>query len=64
MIGYQLWGTGSGVQVSALSGFLRTTDSRLGGAVAFLSGEGLVCLDEVTGTVRLTEAGARHLLGA
>lgn len=64
MIGYHLWGGGSGLEVSTLSSFLHTTDHRLGGAVAFLSAEGLVCLDEVNGTVRLSELGARHLLGA
>lgn len=63
MIGYQLWGVASGFRLSELSGALCTTDNRLGGALTYLAAEGLICLDESTGTVRLSAAGARHLLG-
>lgn len=63
MAGYQIWGTGSGVQLAELCGFLRTTDGRLVNAIAFLTDEGLVCLDEIAGTVRLTDSGARNLFG-
>ena len=63
MIGYQLWGVGSAVQLAELPAALQTTGSRLGTALRFLSREGLVCVDEVAGTVRLSDSGARHLLG-
>jgi len=62
MIGYQLWGAESGVDVTELCGVLRTTDARIGGVVAFLAGEGLVSRDETSGSVRLTDVGARNLL--
>ena len=63
MIGYQLWGAESTLDVSQLSGALRTTAAQLDGAVAFLTGEGLVVHDDATRTVRLTDIGARNLLG-
>jgi len=62
MIGYQLWGAESSVELSELCGALRTTDRRVGGILAYLAAEGLVTLDRAAGTVRLTAAGARHLL--
>jgi hypothetical protein len=63
MTGYQLWGVGSGVQVTELPAALQTTGSRVATALRFLSSEALICLDEVAGTVRLSDSGARHLLG-
>jgi hypothetical protein len=63
MIGYQLWGTDSGLAVSELRQVLGATDIGLGGALTFLIHEGLVCLDQAAGTVRLSAAGARNLLG-
>ena len=63
MIGYRLWGTDSGLAVSDLRQVLGATDIGLGGALAFLIREGLVSLDQVAGTVRLSDAGARNLLG-
>jgi hypothetical protein len=63
MIGYQLWGVDSAVPLTELPAALHTTGSRIGTALRFLSGEGLICVDEVAGTVRLSDSGARHLLG-
>lgn len=63
MIAYQLWGVSSGVQLSELPAALQATGSRVGTALRFLSSEGLICVDEVAGTVRLSDSGARHLLG-
>ena len=63
MIGYQLWGCGSGLQLTELSAALQTTASRLAAALRFLSREGLICVDEGAGTVRLSHSGADHLLG-
>ena len=63
MVGYQIWGADSELDVSQLSGFLRTTDARLDGAVAFLAGEGLVSHDKARRTVCLTDIGAHNLLG-
>lgn len=64
MIGYQLWGAGSAVELAQLPATLRTTGSSITTALRFLSGEGLIWVDEVAGTVRLSDAGARHLLGS
>jgi hypothetical protein len=63
MIGYQLWGVDSAVQLTELPAALQTTGNKLGAALRFLSGEGLICVDEVAGTVRLSDSGARHFLG-
>jgi hypothetical protein len=63
MVGYQLWGAESALELAQLSTSLQTTDARMGGVLAYLIGEGLVSLDKATGTVRLTGAGARDLLG-
>ena len=63
MIGYRLWGVSSGVQLTELPAALQTTGSRVGTALRFLSSEGLICVDEVAGTVQLSDSGARHLLG-
>ena len=63
MIGYRLWGCGSGVQLTELSAALQTTASRLAAALRFLSREGLICVDERAGTVRLSHSGAHHLFG-
>jgi hypothetical protein len=63
MIGYQLWGAGSGLELADLPGTLRTSGPRLVSALRYLSREGWVRIDEVTGTVRLTDSGARRLLG-
>jgi hypothetical protein len=62
MIGYQLWGAGSGMQLAELPAALCTTGGMIGAVLRFLSGEGLVCVDEIAGTVRLSDSGARHLL--
>jgi len=62
MVGYQLWGTDSALNVGELAGCLRTTDARMAGLVVYLAGEGLVVLDVGAGTVRLTESAARNLL--
>ncbi len=64
MIGYQFWGPSSGFEVQHLSAFLRTTEARLRAALAYLTTEGLVCLDTAAGTVRLSDAGARDLLSS
>jgi hypothetical protein len=63
MIAYQLWGADSHLEPAALCRSLRTTDRHMGGLLAYLADQGLVCLDSTTGTVRLTEHGARDLLG-
>jgi hypothetical protein len=63
MIGYQLWGAESGLEVAELSASLHTSGGGIGTALRFLSGEGLVSVDERAGTVSLTASGARHLLG-
>lgn len=63
MIGYQLWGGSSGVQLTELPAALQTTGGKVGTALGFLSSEGLICVDEVAGTVRLSDSAARHLLG-
>jgi hypothetical protein len=62
MIGYQLWGVGSGVELAQLPDALGTTGSSIATALRFLSGEGLIWVDEDAGTVRLSDSGARHLL--
>ncbi len=62
MVGYQLWGAESALHVGELAGCLHTTDTRVTGLVVYLAGEGLVSVDRGTGTVRLTEHGARDLL--
>lgn len=62
MIGYQFWGVGSGVELAQLPDALRTTGSSITTALRFLSREGLICVDEDAGTVRLSDSGARHLL--
>jgi len=63
MIGYQFWGVGSGVQLTELPAALQATGSKVGTALRFLVSEGLICVDEVAGTVRLSDSGARQLLG-
>lgn len=63
MIGYQLWGVGSGLELADLPVALRTTGASVGTALRFLSSEGLVDVDEAAGTVRLSNSGARRLLG-
>jgi Mn-dependent DtxR family transcriptional regulator len=60
MIGYQLWGVDSGVELAELAESLCTSDQRVDGVVTYLTGEGLVCVDQA-GTVRLTDH-ARRLL--
>jgi len=62
MTGYQLWGAVCGLGLAELAAALHTTDGRIATALHFLSGEGLVCVDEVAGTVRLSDSGARHFL--
>ena len=62
MTGYQMWGPASAFEVEQLSGFLHTSETRLGGVLTYLAAEGLVALDEVAGTVRLSDHGARKLL--
>lgn len=62
MIGYQLWGVGSGVELAQLPDALGTTGSSITTVLRFLSGEGLIWVDEDAGTVRLSDSGARHLL--
>ncbi len=61
MTGYQLWGVRSRLPLADLPAFLRTTDARLYAIVGYLATEGLISLDGETGTVRLTENGARDL---
>jgi hypothetical protein len=63
MIGYQLWGVGSGVALAELHAALRSTGAGFGIALQFLSSEGLVDVDETAGTVRLSNSGACRLLG-
>jgi hypothetical protein len=62
MIGYRFWGVLSGFELAQLSGFLRTTETRLDLVLTYLAAEGLVSLDKTAGTVRLSDHGARHLL--
>ena len=62
MVGYQLWGTECALHLAELAGCLRTTDTRVAGLVVYLAGEGLGAIDNGSGTVRLTEHGARDLL--
>jgi hypothetical protein len=62
MFGYQLWGGRSRWLLSELSQFLHTSDARLVRVLHDLVAEGLVAMDEATGTVRLSQAGARRLL--
>jgi hypothetical protein len=62
MLGYQLWGADSAINLGELAGCLRTTDARVAALVLHLVQEGLVVLDHGAGTVRLTEGGARDLL--
>ena len=54
MIAYQLWGVDSNLELVALCRSLRTTDSHMGGLLAYLAHQGLVRLDTTAGTVRLT----------
>lgn len=63
MIAYQLWGIDSHLELSALCRSLRTTEHHMGGVLAYLAGQGLVYMDVAAGTVRLSESGARDLLG-
>jgi len=63
MIGYQLWGVSSSMQLTELPAALQTTSSKIGTALRFLTSEGLICVNEVAGTVRLSDFGAHHLLG-
>ncbi len=62
MTGYQLWGPESRLLLTELTTFLQTSDIRLHGVVAYLAVEGLVSVDGVSGTVQLTEHGARDLM--
>lgn len=62
MTGYQLWGPESRLLLTELTTFLQTSHVRLNGVVAYLAVEGLVSLDGVSGTVQLTERGARDLM--
>jgi len=62
MIAYQFWGDDGGIELSALSGSLHTSDHCIGGAVSFLAHEGWVQVDERTGIVRLTDNGVQHFL--
>jgi hypothetical protein len=62
MTGYQLWGAASGLELAHLPAVLHTTAGAIATALSFLSGEGLVCVDEMAGTVRLSDFGARHFL--
>lgn len=62
MMGYHLWGAECVLNVGDLAGCLRTSDKRLTDLIVYLDGEGLVVSDNVAGTVRLSEHGARHLL--
>jgi hypothetical protein len=64
MTGYRLWGAASGLDLAELPAALHTTGGRIATALRLLSGEGLVCVDEVAGTVRLSDSGARHLFRA
>jgi len=61
MLGYQMWGTESHWSFTDLSAFLRTSDARLGSALTYLHGEGLVSLDYTACTVRLSNHGAAKL---
>lgn len=63
MIGYQLWGVGSGLELAELPAALRSTHIEIRTVLRYLSREGLVDVDEAAGTVRLSDSGARHLLG-
>ena len=63
MIGYQLWGVGSGLDLADLPATLHSTHVKIGTALRYLSHEGLVQVDEEAGTVRLSDSGARRLLG-
>ena len=60
--GYQLWGTESRLLLAELAALLQTSDVRMSGVVAYLAAEGLVSLDGVSGTIQLTERGARDLM--
>jgi hypothetical protein len=62
MMGYRVWGSNSGVEVTQLCGLMRTNQMRLARALTYLVSEGLVSMDEPTGTVRLSADGAWHLL--
>jgi hypothetical protein len=63
MIGYQLWGVGSELELGELPAALRTSGAGVGSAVRFLASEGLVEVDEMTSTIRLSNSGAQRLLG-
>ncbi len=60
-VGYQIWGSESGLPLAGLADRLRVTDVRLLGVMAYLSAEGLVAVDEASRTVRLTPQGAGNL---
>ena len=62
MMSYRLWGSSSGMERAHLSDALRTTEPHLGGVLDYLAAEGLVHIDAGSGTVRLTDQGARALL--
>jgi len=63
MTAYQFWGAESGLEMSALCAIIGASDQHVRGALIFLTQEGLVALDQTTDTARLTENGARNLLG-
>lgn len=63
MTAYQFWGAESGLELSALCAIVGATDPHVRGALVFLAQEGLVMHDQTTDTARLTESGARNLLG-
>jgi len=64
MIGYQMWGPTSALELGQLSKFLRTSENALGDVLVYLAGEELIALDATAGTVRLSDHGARNLLSA
>jgi hypothetical protein len=63
LVGHQLWGAESAVELTQLPGFLDASEASVGGLLAYLSGEGLIVIDRMAGTVRLSECGAREFCG-
>ena len=64
MVSYSLWGSSSGLKPSHLSDALQTSEPGVDSILDYLSGEGLVCIDPDTGTVRLTDRAARDFLSS